>query len=118
MQKNKEKKCCGKCKHCTPVFDFKTLSLKGEPTLGRCPNWTLSKSVILSHDVCDLFDIIDELSGETVDNNAIEKEEELRRKKELAEQMRKEFESNNQVVLPTLPYGKQKAKKGRKTKKC
>ena len=28
---------CGECANCTPVTKFHTLSIDGEPTMGRCP---------------------------------------------------------------------------------
>ena len=43
---------CRDCQNCEPVTEFHTLSMKGEPTLGRCPYWTQSKSVLLSLDYC------------------------------------------------------------------
>ena len=55
-EEKKPKGTCGNCKHCTYVTDFHTLSLTGKPTFGRCPNWTQSKSVLLSLDTCNLFD--------------------------------------------------------------
>ena len=39
---------CRECVHCVPVMKpFNLLSLKGEPTLGRCPYWTESRSFLL-----------------------------------------------------------------------
>lgn len=40
---------CGDCANCTEVWEpHNLLSLKGEPTLGRCPYWKESRSVLLS----------------------------------------------------------------------
>lgn len=46
--KNKEYHRCADCANCTPVTTFHTLNINGEPTLGRCPYWTESKSCLLS----------------------------------------------------------------------
>ena len=43
---------CRDCQNCELVKDFHTLSIKGEPTLGRCQYWKESKSVLLSLDYC------------------------------------------------------------------
>lgn len=43
---------CRECDHVTPVTEFHTLSLKGEPTLGECPYWNQSKCVLLSQKAC------------------------------------------------------------------
>ena len=40
--------CCGDCANITPVYDFHTLSVKGDATLGECVYWTESKRVLLS----------------------------------------------------------------------
>jgi len=40
---------CGDCAHCTPVTDVhRLLSIRGEPTMGTCPYWTLSRCTLLS----------------------------------------------------------------------
>lgn len=46
---------CGECAEVTEVMRFHTLSVKGEPTLGECPNWTKSKCVLLSQQACKQF---------------------------------------------------------------
>lgn len=46
-------KFCRDCKNVTPVTKFNTLSLKGEPTLGRCPH--AKYSVLLSQAACEHF---------------------------------------------------------------
>jgi len=42
---------CRDCAKVEIVTKFNTLSLKGEPTLGRCPHVT-NRSVLLSEDAC------------------------------------------------------------------
>ncbi len=47
---------CRECAHVTPVTDWHTLSVHDrQPTLGRCPYWTVSKSVLLSQRSCTNF---------------------------------------------------------------
>lgn len=47
---------CGECAHCTYVKDHWTLSVDGKrPTLGRCPFWKKSRSVLLSQKACGNF---------------------------------------------------------------
>ena len=47
---------CRECANVTPVTEFHTLSVnEKEPTLGRCPFWTTSKSVLLSQKTCNKF---------------------------------------------------------------
>lgn len=41
---------CGECANCTPVTKFRTLSIKGEPTMGRCPKE--KHCVLLSQEGC------------------------------------------------------------------
>lgn len=44
--------CCGECGHVTLVTEFHTLTVHGrEPTLGRCPYWTESRSLLLSQKI-------------------------------------------------------------------
>ena len=44
--------CCGECGNVTLVTEFHTLTVHGrEPTLGRCPYWTESKSLLLSQKI-------------------------------------------------------------------
>lgn len=44
--------CCGECANVTPVTDSHTLTVHGrEPTLGRCPYWTESRSLLLSQKI-------------------------------------------------------------------
>lgn len=48
-------KCC-ECVFCEVEMKFETLSVKGEPTLGRCPHYTNKKfCVILTQRACDKF---------------------------------------------------------------
>lgn len=47
---------CRECVHVTIETKFSTLSLKGEPTLGRCPYYTGGKyCVLLSQKSCGHF---------------------------------------------------------------
>lgn len=47
---------CHECAHCVPVYDHHTLTVNGKkPTLGRCPYWKESRSVILSQRSCRNF---------------------------------------------------------------
>lgn len=47
---------CRECAFCEVETKFETLSLKGEPTLGRCPNYTNKEyCVLLSQRACKLF---------------------------------------------------------------
>ena len=39
---------CKECALCEELTEQRFLSLKEEPTLGRCPHWTESRSVLLS----------------------------------------------------------------------
>lgn len=44
-----EKHRCGDCIHVTPVTEPKSLlSVRGEPILGTCPYWTVSRCTLLS----------------------------------------------------------------------
>lgn len=44
---------CRECAHVESVTDFHTLTVHGRlPTLGRCPHWTLSRSLLLSQRAC------------------------------------------------------------------
>lgn len=44
--------CCGECGNVTLVTEFHTLTVHGrEPTLGRCPYWTESRSLLLSQKI-------------------------------------------------------------------
>lgn len=44
---------CRDCVNVTPLTDHHLLSVHGrEPTLGRCPYWTESRSVLLSQRAC------------------------------------------------------------------
>lgn len=43
---------CRECANVTRVYEFHTLSIKGEPTMGKCPYWTQSKCVLLSQKAC------------------------------------------------------------------
>ena len=53
---NVERHTCGECVHVTIETKFNTLSLKGEPTLGRCPYYTDGKyCVLLSQKSCEHF---------------------------------------------------------------
>lgn len=49
--------CCRDCKECVAVTEFHTLTVHGrEPTLGRCPYWTESRSFLLSQRIaCGRF---------------------------------------------------------------
>ena len=49
----KEVGLCGECALCTPKMDFHLLSLKGEPTLGTCPEEEFS--VLLSQQGCQMW---------------------------------------------------------------
>ena len=59
QKEKKEKKLpdgrCGECSHCVPVTRFHTLNVHGQPTLGECPYWTLSRCVLLSQRACKHF---------------------------------------------------------------
>lgn len=47
---------CKDCANVTPVTEFNTLTVHERlPTLGRCPYWTLSRSVLLSERACSHF---------------------------------------------------------------
>ncbi len=47
---------CRDCVHVTFETKFNTISLKGEPTLGRCPYYTDGKfCVLLSQKSCEHF---------------------------------------------------------------
>ena len=46
----------GECRWCETYMAFHTLSLKGEPTMGTCPNWTESKCVLLSQIGCEKWE--------------------------------------------------------------
>ena len=47
---------CAECAHCTYLTEHWTLSVDGNrPTLGRCPYWTASRSVLLSQKACRNF---------------------------------------------------------------
>lgn len=53
-----ERKTCLECAFCEVEKKFETLNLKGEPTLGRCPNYTNKKyCVLLSEQACNKFKI-------------------------------------------------------------
>ena len=43
---------CRDCQKAVPVMDFHTLSLKGEPTMARCPH-VKGHCVLLSQKACD-----------------------------------------------------------------
>lgn len=54
---------CKECSLCEVETKFETLSLKGEPTLGRCPHYkNMMFCVLLSQKACDKFVLMD---GET-----------------------------------------------------
>lgn len=58
MAKQKKKETehrCHECANCTPVTRFHTLSVNGTPTLGTCPEWTMSRCVLMSQPACDKF---------------------------------------------------------------
>ena len=57
VEKHEEWKnhCCGECANVTIVTRFHTLSVKGEPTMGECPEWTSSRCVLLSQQACKKF---------------------------------------------------------------
>ena len=47
---------CRECRHVTPNTGFHTLTVHGkQPTLGECPYWEISKSVLLSQMACSHF---------------------------------------------------------------
>lgn len=47
---------CGDCAHVSVVTSFHTLSVTGNPTLGRCPYYTGGKyCVLLSQRACEYF---------------------------------------------------------------
>lgn len=47
---------CRECAFCEIETKFVTLSLKGEPTLGRCPHYTNKEyCVLLSQRACEMF---------------------------------------------------------------
>lgn len=47
---------CRECAFCEIVTNFHTLSVKGEPTLGKCPHYTNREfCVLLSQQACDKF---------------------------------------------------------------
>lgn len=47
---------CRECAFCEVETKFETLSLKGEPTLGRCPHYTNKEfCVLLKQRACDKF---------------------------------------------------------------
>lgn len=53
---SKETHMCGECSFCEVETKFETLSLKGEPTLGRCPYYINKRfCVLLSQKACDKF---------------------------------------------------------------
>ena len=53
---NAEQHVCRDCANVTIDTKFSTLSLKGEPTLGRCPYYTDGKyCVLLSQKSCEHF---------------------------------------------------------------
>ena len=53
---NTEQHVCRDCANVTIETKFNTLSLKGEPTLGRCPYYTDGKyCVLLSQKSCEHF---------------------------------------------------------------
>lgn len=55
-QTNAVQHVCRDCVHVTIDTKFNTLSLKGEPTLGRCPYYTDGKyCVLLSQKSCENF---------------------------------------------------------------
>ena len=55
-KKEEKKYYCGECIHCKEVWEpRRLLSLEGRPTLGRCPFWTASRSVLLSQLACGHF---------------------------------------------------------------
>ena len=61
---------CRECANVTPVTDFHTLSVNGkEPTLGKCPHWTNSKSVLLSQKACNEFDSNNNIMAEKKTEN-------------------------------------------------
>lgn len=43
---------CRDCQKAVPVMDFHTLSIKGEPTMARCPH-VKGHCVLLSQKACD-----------------------------------------------------------------
>lgn len=43
---------CRDCQCAVPVMDFHTLSIKGEPTMARCPH-VHGRCVLLSQRACD-----------------------------------------------------------------
>lgn len=49
---------CGDCRHVVPVYRHNTLTVKDKkPTLGECPFWTSSRSVLLSQfSPCEHFE--------------------------------------------------------------
>lgn len=106
---------CGMCKNCTPLTDFHTLSIKGEPTLGRCPKWTKSKSVLLSLDWCKEIELKPEFSGET--ETKIEVDEKKMERTEALKKMLEDFTNSKEEIKETLPYGNKKQPKKR-TKKA
>ncbi len=47
---------CGECAHVRVMMEFRTLSVKGEPTLGRCPYYEGGRyCVLLSQRSCEHF---------------------------------------------------------------
>lgn len=55
-QTNADQHVCRDCVHVTADTKFNTLSLKGEPTLGRCPYYTDGQyCVLLSQKSCEHF---------------------------------------------------------------
>ena len=46
---------CRDCAHVVPVTDFHTLSVKGLPTLGRCPYYSDRYCVLLSQVRCSHY---------------------------------------------------------------
>lgn len=53
---SKEVHYCKECAFCEVETKFETLSLKGEPTLGRCPYYTNKRfCVLLSQSACNKF---------------------------------------------------------------
>ena len=59
MAQRQQKKPLNKCRECVhviPVTEHYSLSVKGEPTLGKCPYWEESPCVALSQASCAKFD--------------------------------------------------------------
>ena len=55
INKQEEIHYCRECARCVPDLTFYTLSIKGEPTLGKCPYVRVGRCVLLSDRSCEHF---------------------------------------------------------------